>query len=121
MKPQVKIRALMPIGLLLVLAAAPLAAQNRLPNPHDESCWESISALHACALERYQNEMDQAERCTSYPEYQCMPAPEPSASEMESRRGTSKPSHGKTNVREKAAPGSDALARFEPVQAAGWH
>jgi hypothetical protein len=116
-----KIRRLMPLGLLLALAAAPVSAQNSLPSPHDESCWESVSTLHACVLEQYQREMEQAERCTSYPEYQCTPTPEPNASEMEWAKKTPKPSRGKTYAREKAAPRSDTVARSVPVQASGSH
>lgn len=76
MKLQKNIRELLPIGILALLAVAPLSAQNSLPNPHDASCWESLSALHACALEQYDRDRDQAERCTSYPEYQCASEPE---------------------------------------------
>lgn len=79
-KLQSKIRALTFIGILFVLCVAPMSAQNSLPSPKDASCWEGVSALRACSLEQYNRELDYEQRCTSYPEYQCAPAPEQSAS-----------------------------------------
>ena len=74
MKLQSKFRALTFTGILFVLSVAPLSAQNRLPDPKDSSCWESLTALRACSLEQYNRELDYEQRCTSYPEYQCAPA-----------------------------------------------
>ncbi len=69
-----KIQKLIPIGILLLVSAATLSAQSALPNPHDDACWSSLSALRACDLQAYNQVMEQAQRCTSYPEYQCLPA-----------------------------------------------
>ena len=110
MKPRNVFQKLVPIGTLLLLFAAPLAAQNSMPNPHDESCWENLSTLHACMLEQYNRAIDQAERCSSYPEYQCLPALDESASATEMAKGTSKTNFGKTSGNEKAAPVADAVA-----------
>jgi hypothetical protein len=71
-----KLQKLIPVGVLLLLSVATLSAQNSLPNPHDDACWSSLSALRACQLQAYDQAMDYAQRCTSYPEYQCMPAAE---------------------------------------------
>jgi hypothetical protein len=69
-----KLQKLIPIGILLLVSVATLSAQNTLPNPHDDACWSSLSALRACDLQAYDQVMEQATRCTSYPEYQCLPA-----------------------------------------------
>lgn len=62
------------VGMMfLLLSVASLAAQNTLPDPHNASCWSSVAALQACQLQAYQQEQDYAQRCTSYPEYQCIP------------------------------------------------
>lgn len=59
------------IGLLLLAPLATLSAQNSLPNPHDDSCWSSLSALRACQTQAYDQTQAYAQNCTSYPEYQC--------------------------------------------------
>ncbi len=69
-----KLQKLIPVALLLLLSVATLSAQNTLPSPNDDACWSSLSALRACQLQAYDKAMDQAQRCTSYPEYQCFPA-----------------------------------------------
>jgi hypothetical protein len=56
---------------LFLLAASTLFAQNNLPDPNDSACWQSLSALHQCAQVQQDRAISQAERCTSYPEYQC--------------------------------------------------
>ncbi len=62
------------VGMMfLLLSVASMAAQNTLPDPHNASCWSSVAALQACQLQAYQQEQDYAQRCTSYPEYQCIP------------------------------------------------
>ena len=71
-----KLQKLIPVGILLLLSVATLSAQNSLPNPHDDACWSSLSALRACQLQAYDQALDQAQRCTSYPEYQCLPLAE---------------------------------------------
>jgi hypothetical protein len=119
MKLQKKLQKLIPVGTLLLLSVTTLAAQNSLPDPRDGSCWESLSALRGCQMEQYNRAMDEAERCTSYPEYQCMPASEPSDSREEMAKGTSKPNHGKTSAA--AKQGSVPYTSAQPVlaQAAG--
>ena len=72
-----KLQKLIPVGILLLLSVATLSAQSALPNPHDDACWSSLDALRACQLQAYDKAMDQAQRCTSYPEYQCLPADVP--------------------------------------------
>src|SRR5579864_2218365 len=57
--------------VLLSLSAATLSAQNTLPNPHDDNCWSSLTALRACQTQAYDQAQADAQRCTSYPEYQC--------------------------------------------------
>ncbi len=69
-----KLKKFIPIGLLLLVSVATLSAQSTLPNPHDDACWSSLSALRACQLQAYDQAADYAQRCTSYPEYQCLPA-----------------------------------------------
>jgi hypothetical protein len=56
-----------------LLSVASMAAQNTLPDPHNDSCWSSLAALRACQLQTYQQQQDYAQGCTSYPEYQCIP------------------------------------------------
>jgi hypothetical protein len=64
---------LIPVGLLLLISAVSLSAQNTLPDPHNNSCWSSIGALQNCQIQAYNEAQDHAQRCTSYPEYQCIP------------------------------------------------
>lgn len=63
-------------GSLLVTASV-LSAQNNLPDPNDSACWQSLDALHNCAQVQNDRATAQAERCTSYPEYQCEPESQP--------------------------------------------
>ena len=69
-----RFQKLIPVGILVLLSVATLSAQNALPNPHDDACWSSLAALRACELQAYNQAADYAQRCTSYPEYQCLPA-----------------------------------------------
>jgi hypothetical protein len=69
-----KIQKTILVGTLLLLSVAGLSAQNTLLDPNDDACWSSLAALRACELQAYDHAMDQAQRCTSYPEYQCLPA-----------------------------------------------
>ena len=68
-----KITMLVITGIFLLMSAATLSAQNALPNPNNDACWQSLSSLRACQLAQYEHEIDYAQRCTSYPEYQCLP------------------------------------------------
>ncbi len=86
-----KLQKLLTIGFLLIISVAALSAQNTLPNPNDDACWSSLDALRACQLQAYNAAMDQAQRCTSYPEYQCLPAEEPQQSVKHVAKGASKP------------------------------
>jgi len=72
-----KIQKLIPIGILLLVSVATLSAQNSLPNPNDDNCWSSLTALRACQLQAYDQAQEYAQRCTSYPEYQCFDYYEP--------------------------------------------
>ena len=65
------IRILSIAAFLLVAASSSLFAQNNLPDPNDSACWQSLDALHNCAQVQNDRAMAQAQRCTSYPEYQC--------------------------------------------------
>jgi len=71
-----KLLKILTIAGLLLVAASALSAQNSLPDPDDNSCWQSLDALHACAQAQNDRALAQAERCTSYPEYQCEPEPQ---------------------------------------------
>ena len=62
---------LISISVLLLVSVATLSAQTSLPNPHDDACWSSLGALRACQLQAFDQAVDYAQRCTSYPEYQC--------------------------------------------------
>jgi hypothetical protein len=73
-----KIKLMLVTGILLLMSAVALPAQNMLPDANNDACWQSLSSLHACELAQQQREMDYAQRCTSYPEYQCQPATEQS-------------------------------------------
>jgi len=97
-KLQGEFRVLSSIGILLALSVAPLSAQNNLPSPKDASCWESLTALRACSLEQYNRELDYEQRCTSYPEYQCSPAPEQGASPTNMAKSIKKPKNDKATV-----------------------
>lgn len=62
---------LVSISVLLLVSVATLSAQTSLPNPHDDACWSSLAALRACQLQTYEQAVAYAQRCSSYPEYQC--------------------------------------------------
>ena len=81
-----KLQKLIPIGILLLVSVATVSAQNSLPNPHDDACWSSLSALRACQLQAYDQALDQAQRCSSYPEYQCLPAAEQPEQKIAAKR-----------------------------------
>ena len=110
MKLQSKFRALTFTGILFVLSVAPLSAQNRLPDPKDSSCWESLTALRACSLERYNRELNYEQRCTSYPEYQCAPAPEQSALSADMAKSEAKSKTDKKAVAEAQPSSSESMA-----------
>ena len=75
-----KTQNLLLTGILLLVSVASLSAQNTLPNPHDDSCWSSLSALRACQIQVYDQAQAHAQDCTSYPEYQCFDYYQPQAS-----------------------------------------
>jgi hypothetical protein len=72
----VKILTTLLTAALLLVAASSLSAQNNLADPNDSVCWQSLEALHNCAQVQNDRAMAQAQRCTSYPEYQCEPESE---------------------------------------------
>ena len=110
MKVQSKFRALTFTGILFVLSVAPLWAQNRLPDPKDSSCWESLTALRACSLEQYNRELDYEQRCTSYPEYQCAPAPRHSALSADIAKSEAKSKTDKKAVAEAQPSSSESVS-----------
>jgi len=119
-KRQPKLPVLISIAIMFLMSVDPLSAQNNLPNPQDSSCWESLSALRACAIEQHNRELDYAERCTSYPEYQCAPAPDENASQVEMAKRNSKTNASKKDayVRPLSSSDSDAAtATAQPVDA----
>jgi len=67
---------LLTAAVLLIATSSLSSAQNTLPDPNDSTCWQSLEALHECAQVQNDRAMAQAERCTSYPEYQCEPESE---------------------------------------------
>ena len=68
------VRKLIPIAILFLLSVVSLSAQNVVAaSSSDDSCWTSLNALHACQQKADELAMQQAERCTSYPEFQCNP------------------------------------------------
>jgi len=119
-KLQSKFRALSFIGILFVLSVGPLSAQNSLPSPKDASCWESLSALRACSLEQYNRELEYEQRCTSYPEYQCAPAPQQSVLPENAAKTMKKSKADKTAVavvQPSPAESMDATATSQPPDA----
>jgi len=68
-----KLLTILLTATLLLLTASAVSAQNSLPDTNDAACWQSLDALHDCAQAQQDRAMAQAERCTSYPEYQCEP------------------------------------------------
>jgi len=89
-----KTRSALIISILLIASAFTLQAQNALPDPTNDACWQSLDSLRACQLEQYNREMDYAQRCTSYPEYQCNPSTTDATADSELGKVTPK----KTNL-----------------------
>lgn len=69
-----KTRNLAAIGILLLGSASAISAQGSLPIEQNDACWQSLAALRACELAQEKRALEYVKRCTSYPEYQCMPA-----------------------------------------------
>ena len=69
----VKLLALM----ALVVLTASLASAQIAVNPNDDGCWQDLSALRACQAAQVRLAEEQAQRCTSFPEYQCAPDEQP--------------------------------------------
>jgi len=80
------------IGALLLVSVATLSAQTSLPNPHDDGCWSSLTALRACQLQAYDQAVDYAQRCTSYPEYQCNDYYQPQQQKTAAKHAANAPS-----------------------------
>jgi hypothetical protein len=87
------------VGLLLI-ATSSLSAQTNLPDANDSACWQSLTALQQCVQAQQDRAMAQAERCTSYPEYQCQPEPEQPRHKQEAQL---------QNNKKKTDNGSDTL------------
>ena len=84
-----KLLTILITATLLMLASSSVFAQNSLPDPNDAACWQSLDALHNCAQAQQDRAMAQAERCTSYPEYQC--EPESAQPQQRDRTGSGSP------------------------------
>ena len=111
-----KLQKLIPVGILLLLSVATLSAQTALPDPHDDGCWSSFNALRACQLQAYDQAMDQAQRCTSYPEYQCLPAaeqPEPKVAAKHSGKAVAKTASSTPSVA--ASPVAISSGNPQPI------
>ncbi len=70
-----KIAKLLSLLALILITASLVSAQGAV-DVNDDSCWQSLSSLRACQIAQQQLVTAQAERCTSFPEYQCTPEPE---------------------------------------------
>lgn len=99
-----KLQKLLTIGFLLMISVAALSAQNTLPNPNDDACWSSLDALRACQSQAYNAYMDQAQRCTSYPEYQCLPSDNQTQQKASAKHDNKPASHAITATRTAMAP-----------------
>jgi hypothetical protein len=104
------IRGLVFLGILFVLTIVPLSAQNSVPNPNESSCWDSVSALRACAEQQYKRELDYEQRCTSYPEYQCAPAREQNVTPAKKPKNAAKPKSEQASVAVTQPSASDSMA-----------
>lgn len=109
-----KFQKLIPVGILLLLSVATLSAQNTLPNPHDDACWSSLASLRACELQAYNQAADYAQRCSSYPEYQCLPAEKPAQKTSEKHSAKTISKTGDTTP---SAPATTAVASDTNAQA----
>lgn len=99
---------LISIGVLLLVSVATLPAQTSLPNPHDDGCWSSLAALRACQLQAYDQAVEYAQRCTSYPEYQCNDYYQPQ--QKSSSRPEAKAAPNATGIAPSAAANSAATS-----------
>ena len=103
------------LAMVLLGSATALSAQNSLPNPNDDSCWSSLSALHACQLQAYDKAEEQAQEhaqnCTSYPEFQCNDYYQPKAQASKAAAKASSKRHAN------AAPTAAAVPPVVPDEA----
>jgi hypothetical protein len=100
---------LISIGVLLLVSVATLSAQTSLPNPHDDACWSNLAALRACQLKAYDQAVEYAQRCTSYPEYQCNDYYQPQQQKTAAKHAANAAS-GSTNTAPSVAAGSAAAS-----------
>jgi len=103
---------------LLLLAASAVSAQNSLPDPNDVACWQSLDALHDCAQTQQDRAMAQAERCTSYPEYQCEPesAQPQHVTTQEARLQKQKTKSGSTTAKSRKPSGDSSASEAVIIQ-----
>jgi hypothetical protein len=113
-----KTRLVISIGFLLLVSAISLQAQNALPDPHNDACWQSLESLRACQLEQYNREIDYAQRCTSYPEYQCTPPTADKTTAEGSGKGASTSGKVRVNASEKLSSAPSTQSRSVSAQAA---
>jgi|SRR6516164_8959091 len=111
-----KVERLAPIGILLLGSVLGVSAQNSFPDPYNDACWQNLAALRACEEAEYDRATDFAQRCTSYPEYQCEAGKERSVSAEERTKTKSKVIGDEVKAREQGTNTSRASA-----QHAGWN
>jgi len=99
---------LVTIGALLLVSVATVSAQTSLPNPQDDACWSSLAALRACQLKTYDLAVDYAQRCSSYPEYQCNDYYQPQQKRISKSEAKSAPNP--TNTTPSATANSSAAS-----------
>jgi hypothetical protein len=99
----VKLLKILSLAALLLLAASSLFAQTNLPDPNDSACWQSLVALHDCVQAQNDRALSQAERCTSYPVYQCEPEAQPNTQEARLQKQKSTGAVAKVNASTNAA------------------
>lgn len=105
---------LLVLGIFFLLSIPFVSAQNALPDPHNDACWQSMDSLRTCQLAAYNREMDYAQRCTPYPEYQCLPADEGKTKNIEA---ANKPMKQKKGTNATAAGNKYDRRALDPVAA----
>jgi hypothetical protein len=69
-----------------------------------------LSSLRACELQAYDRAVDYAQRCTSYPEYQCAPVDEPAQPKLLGKHSAKYVSPTATNVQATSSSSAPAAA-----------
>ena len=113
-----KAKTLVLISFLFVLSAIGLQAQNALPDAHNDACWQSLDSLRACQLQQEKIAADYAQRCTSYPEYQCAPPDQEHGAQQELAKASSKAKKAAVNANQKSSPVQSADTQSSALQVA---